>query len=149
MAFHENASSSGEVPYRAHRTSVEHTESISRCPSSRCPSLPDMPGDVVESGSIVASVGGAAAERLGVCTRRSRPGEDAGNGRGQNALTTAYFELASLRYRRLRYRRNVTSSQTALLTELEPVVAANLDRHLSLAKDWQPQDYVPWSRGRD
>src|ERR1700751_4399236 len=44
---------------------------------------------------------------------------------------------------------NVTALQTSLLTELEPVVAANLDRHLSLAKDWQPQDYLPWSRGRD
>ena len=44
---------------------------------------------------------------------------------------------------------NVTTLQTSLLTELQPVVAANLDRHLSLAKDWQPQDYVPWSRGRD
>jgi acyl-[acyl-carrier-protein] desaturase len=39
--------------------------------------------------------------------------------------------------------------QTRLLHELEPVVAANVDRHLGLAKDWQPQDYVPWSRGRD
>ena len=37
----------------------------------------------------------------------------------------------------------------ALLTELEPVVAANLDRHLSLARPWNPHDYVPWSRGRD
>src|SRR5580692_4235646 len=44
---------------------------------------------------------------------------------------------------------SVTAMQTSLLTELEPVVAANLDRHLSLAQDWQPQDYVPWSRGRD
>jgi acyl-[acyl-carrier-protein] desaturase len=39
--------------------------------------------------------------------------------------------------------------QTRLLHELEPVVAANVDRHLGLAKDWQPHDYVPWSRGRD
>jgi acyl-[acyl-carrier-protein] desaturase len=39
--------------------------------------------------------------------------------------------------------------QTRLLYELEPVVAENLERHLSLAKDWQPHDYVPWSRGRD
>lgn len=38
---------------------------------------------------------------------------------------------------------------TMLLTELEPVVAANLDRHLGLAKEWHPHDYVPWSRGRD
>jgi acyl-[acyl-carrier-protein] desaturase len=36
-----------------------------------------------------------------------------------------------------------------LLRELEPVVAANLDRHLSMAKEWHPHDYVPWSRGRD
>jgi acyl-[acyl-carrier-protein] desaturase len=39
--------------------------------------------------------------------------------------------------------------QSRLLHELEPVVAANLDRHLSLAKEWHPHDYVPWSRGRD
>ena len=38
--------------------------------------------------------------------------------------------------------------QTALLIELEPVVAANLDRHLSLAKEWFPHEYVPWSQGR-
>jgi len=36
-----------------------------------------------------------------------------------------------------------------LLVELEPVVAANLDRHLAAAKEWHPHDYVPWSRGRD
>ncbi|MEP6853277.1 MAG: acyl-ACP desaturase [bacterium] len=36
-----------------------------------------------------------------------------------------------------------------LLHELEPVVADNLDRHLRLAKEWLPHDYVPWSRGRD
>jgi acyl-[acyl-carrier-protein] desaturase len=36
-----------------------------------------------------------------------------------------------------------------LLRELEPVVAANLDRHLNAAKEWHPHDYVPWSRGRD
>jgi acyl-[acyl-carrier-protein] desaturase len=38
---------------------------------------------------------------------------------------------------------------TRLLIELEPTVATNLDRHLSLAKEWHPHDYVPWSRGRD
>jgi acyl-[acyl-carrier-protein] desaturase len=36
-----------------------------------------------------------------------------------------------------------------LLCELEPVVAENLDRHLSVAKPWQPHDYVPWSEGRN
>ncbi|MFI7577092.1 acyl-ACP desaturase [Micromonospora sp. NPDC049497] len=41
-----------------------------------------------------------------------------------------------------------TLSQTALLTELEPVVEKNLDRHLSLAREWFPHEYVPWSEGR-
>ncbi len=31
---------------------------------------------------------------------------------------------------------------------MEPVVARNLDRHLSLAKEWFPHEYVPWSEGR-
>lgn len=39
--------------------------------------------------------------------------------------------------------------QDAVLTELEPVVEANLNRHLGQAKPWNPHDYVPWSRGRD
>jgi acyl-[acyl-carrier-protein] desaturase len=42
-----------------------------------------------------------------------------------------------------------TSPQSAVLIELEPVVAQNLDRHLSLAKEWHPHDYIPWSEGRD
>jgi acyl-[acyl-carrier-protein] desaturase len=36
-----------------------------------------------------------------------------------------------------------------LLYDLEPVVADNLERHISIAKPWHPHDYVPWSRGRD
>ncbi len=39
--------------------------------------------------------------------------------------------------------------QARLLHDLEPVVAENLERHLSVAKTWHPHDYVPWSRGRD
>ncbi|WP_027660891.1 acyl-ACP desaturase [Salinispora fenicalii] len=39
-------------------------------------------------------------------------------------------------------------SQTALLHELEVVVEKNLDRHLSIAKEWFPHEYVPWSEGR-
>jgi acyl-[acyl-carrier-protein] desaturase len=39
--------------------------------------------------------------------------------------------------------------QARILHELEPVVEANLNRHLEVAKDWMPHDYVPWSRGRD
>ncbi|WP_433175071.1 acyl-ACP desaturase [Actinoallomurus sp. CA-150999] len=38
---------------------------------------------------------------------------------------------------------------TELLMELEPVVAVELDRHLSTAKEWFPHQYVPWSQGRD
>ncbi|WP_162464589.1 MULTISPECIES: acyl-ACP desaturase [unclassified Mycolicibacterium] len=40
-------------------------------------------------------------------------------------------------------------TQSGILHELEPVVASNLDRHLSTAREWFPHDYVPWSRGRD
>jgi acyl-[acyl-carrier-protein] desaturase len=36
-----------------------------------------------------------------------------------------------------------------LLLELEPAVAGELDRHLSVAKEWFPHEYVPWSQGRD
>ncbi len=39
--------------------------------------------------------------------------------------------------------------ESRLLHDLEPVVAENLERHLSIAKPWHPHDYVPWSRGRD
>ncbi|MGL5826879.1 MAG: acyl-ACP desaturase [Nocardioides sp.] len=36
-----------------------------------------------------------------------------------------------------------------LLEQLEPVVEENLNRHLSLAQEWHPHDYIPWSAGRD
>jgi acyl-[acyl-carrier-protein] desaturase len=39
--------------------------------------------------------------------------------------------------------------QNALLTELEPVVATLLDRHLASSKEWFPHELVPWGRGRD
>ena len=42
-----------------------------------------------------------------------------------------------------------TDASANLLIELEPVVEANLNRHLAAAKPWMPHDYVPWSRGRD
>jgi acyl-[acyl-carrier-protein] desaturase len=42
-----------------------------------------------------------------------------------------------------------TSPQAAILTELEPVVAANLDRHDRIAKEWHPHDYVPYDEGRN
>ncbi|MCG5219004.1 acyl-ACP desaturase [Streptosporangium sp. KLBMP 9127] len=39
-------------------------------------------------------------------------------------------------------------TQTELLHELEPVVAGELDRHLAVAKEWFPHEYIPWSEGR-
>ena len=39
-------------------------------------------------------------------------------------------------------------SRLALLTELEQVAEDNLNRHLSVAKQWHPHDYVPWDMGR-
>lgn len=36
-----------------------------------------------------------------------------------------------------------------LLRELEPVVEKNLNRHLSMRKDWNPHDYIPWSDGKN
>jgi acyl-[acyl-carrier-protein] desaturase len=44
---------------------------------------------------------------------------------------------------------SASGAEQRLLHELEPVVAQNLERHLGLAKEWHPHDYVPWSRGRD
>ena len=36
-----------------------------------------------------------------------------------------------------------------LLIDLEPAAATELDRHLAVAKEWFPHEYVPWSEGRD
>jgi acyl-[acyl-carrier-protein] desaturase len=35
-----------------------------------------------------------------------------------------------------------------LLHELEPVVAGEINRHLTQARHWYPHEYVPWSEGR-
>ena len=40
-------------------------------------------------------------------------------------------------------------TQTQLLLELEPVVEENLNRHIKIAKEWMPHEYVPWSDGRN
>ena len=39
--------------------------------------------------------------------------------------------------------------EAALLSEIEPAVAKLVDRHLSVAKEWFPHDYIPYSLGRD
>jgi len=38
---------------------------------------------------------------------------------------------------------------TRLMLDLESTVEENLNRHMAIAKDWMPHDYIPWSRGRD
>ena len=36
-----------------------------------------------------------------------------------------------------------------LLTELEPVVEQNVNRHMKMCKDWNPHDYIPWTDGKN
>ena len=36
-----------------------------------------------------------------------------------------------------------------LLHELEPVVEQYMNRHLSMHKNWNPHDYIPWSEGKN
>ncbi|MER7861230.1 acyl-ACP desaturase [Amycolatopsis japonica] len=38
---------------------------------------------------------------------------------------------------------------TRLMLELEGTVEENLNRHLSVAKEWMPHEYVPWDEGRN
>ncbi|MGB3373204.1 MAG: acyl-ACP desaturase, partial [Rhodococcus sp. (in: high G+C Gram-positive bacteria)] len=40
-------------------------------------------------------------------------------------------------------------SQLELLQELVPVEEDNVNRHMSMAKEWHPHDYVPWDEGRN
>jgi len=40
-------------------------------------------------------------------------------------------------------------TQREILTELEPTAEDCVHRHLALAKDWHPHDYVPWDEGRN
>jgi len=43
----------------------------------------------------------------------------------------------------------VGKGELSLLLELEPVATRLLNRHLSVAQEWFPHDYVPYSLGRD
>jgi acyl-[acyl-carrier protein] desaturase len=42
-----------------------------------------------------------------------------------------------------------TAEEARVLRELEPSVERLLDRHLAVAHDWLPHQYVPWSAARD
>ncbi|HET7326509.1 MAG TPA: acyl-ACP desaturase, partial [Nocardioidaceae bacterium] len=39
-------------------------------------------------------------------------------------------------------------TQQQLLLDLEPVVEGELNRHIPVAKEWFPHEYIPWSEGR-
>ena len=39
--------------------------------------------------------------------------------------------------------------EAALLTEIEPAIGKLIDRHLTVAKEWFPHDFIPYSQGRD
>src|SRR3954447_18224286 len=41
------------------------------------------------------------------------------------------------------------ADSTRLMYELEGTVEENLNRHLAVAQEWMPHEYVPWSQGRD
>ena len=43
----------------------------------------------------------------------------------------------------------MTLSPHAVISELEPVAADLLERHLSTTKEWFPHELVPWSEARD
>ena len=70
------------------------------------------------------------------------------DGSGNRVELLAVSPVAT--YGSVGYRRRVSTplSQTQMLQELEPVVEENLNRHLSMAKEWFPHEYVPWSEGR-
>ncbi len=40
------------------------------------------------------------------------------------------------------------TTHTDVLRELEPEVGSLLERHLKMAQEWFPHDYVPWDEGR-
>lgn len=40
-------------------------------------------------------------------------------------------------------------TQLELLKELSGVAEENVNRHISMAKEWHPHDYVPWDEGRN
>ena len=39
--------------------------------------------------------------------------------------------------------------QARLIRDLDPVVTIELERHLTVQKNWYPHEYVPWSEGRN
>ncbi|CAL9628922.1 Putative acyl-[acyl-carrier-protein] desaturase DesA1 [Streptomyces sp. enrichment culture] len=45
--------------------------------------------------------------------------------------------------------RSAARAEHSLLAELQPVVESNLHRHLGVAREWFPHEYIPWSTGRD
>src|ERR1700710_1059726 len=56
---------------------------------------------------------------------------------------------ATIRYRYLGGAMSNDLTDLQLLQELEPVVEKNINRHLTMRKDWNPHDYIPWSDGKN
>lgn len=44
--------------------------------------------------------------------------------------------------------RSAARAEHSLLAELQPVVEDNLHRHLGVAREWFPHEYIPWDAGR-
>jgi acyl-[acyl-carrier-protein] desaturase len=40
-------------------------------------------------------------------------------------------------------------TQQQILRELEPVAERLMNRHISMFKDWNPHDFIPWSQGKN
>jgi acyl-[acyl-carrier-protein] desaturase len=60
-----------------------------------------------------------------------------------------YRELDAVTIAPSRPTGSATWSDAQLLHALEEVVERELNRHLGVAKEWMPHEYVPWSLGRD
>ncbi len=43
----------------------------------------------------------------------------------------------------------ITDMDRAVATDLEPIVADNLHRHLDVGREWFPHQYIPWSQATD
>src|SRR3954466_11892500 len=66
-------------------------------------------------------------------------------------MSPQYTDILSAtnRYRYLGGAMHENLTDLHLLHELEPVVEKLMNRHLSMRKDWNPHDYIPWSDGKN
>src|SRR5271156_2832083 len=69
----------------------------------------------------------------------------------RNLMLLRYTDIltATNRHRYLGAAMSAELTNLQLLQELEPVVEKNINRHLSMHKNWNPHDYIPWSDGKN